>query len=84
MPGSHSVWWQPDRARSTARPHVAVCVVQVTAMSYVNGLGLDLKGQSQDMQEHLHLEDFKFSDLKWAKSSRMSKRWILFSLRIKA
>jgi hypothetical protein len=58
--------------------------VQVTAMSYVNGLGLDLKRQAQEQQEHLHLEDFKFADLKWAKSSRMSKRWILFSLRIKA
>ena len=52
-------------------------------MSYVNGLGLDVKGQRQEAQEHLHLEDFKFPDLKWAKSSRMSKRWIIFSLRIK-
>jgi hypothetical protein len=52
-------------------------------MSYVNGLGLDVKGQRPEAQEHLHLEDFKFPDLKWAKSSRMSKRWIIFSLRVK-
>ncbi len=55
----------------------------MTPMSYVNGLGLDVKGQRPEAQEHLHLEDFKFPDLKWAKSSRMSKRWIIFSLRIK-
>ena len=50
-------------------------------MSYVNGLGLDLN--SGKGREHLHLEDFKFTELKWAKSSRMSKRWLMFSLRIK-
>lgn len=54
---------------------------QVSAMSYVNGLGLDLN--SGKGREHLHLEDFKFTELKWAKSSRMSKRWLMFSLRIK-
>lgn len=49
--------------------------------AYGNGLGLDLRGKQT--AEHLHLEDFKFTDLKWAKSSRMSKRWLVFSLRIK-
>ena len=33
--------------------------------------------------DNLHLEDFKFTDLKWAKSSRMSKRWLVFFVRIK-
>ncbi|BDA44647.1 hypothetical protein COCOBI_06-1240 [Coccomyxa sp. Obi] len=51
-------------------------------MGYGNGIGLDLAGK-QSTAEHLHLEDFKFSDLKWAKSSRMSKRWLVFSLRVK-
>lgn len=51
-------------------------------MGYGNGLGLDLAGK-QSTTEHLHLEDFKFTDLKWAKSSRMSKRWLVFSLRVK-
>jgi len=32
----------------------------------------------------VHLEDFKFAELKWAKSSRMSKRWIVFTCRIQA
>ena len=49
--------------------------------AYGNGLGLDLGGKQTG--EHLHLEDFKFTDLKWAKSSRMSKRWLVFSLRVK-
>ena len=57
--------------------------VQVSGgMGYGNGLGLDLAGK-QSTSEHLHLEDFKFTDLKWAKSSRMSKRWLVFSLRVK-
>ena len=32
----------------------------------------------------MHLEDFKFAELKWAKSSRMSKRWLVFTCRIQA
>lgn len=33
--------------------------------------------------ENIHVEDFRFQDLKWAKSSRMSKRWLVFFVRIK-
>ena len=49
-------------------------------MSYTSGLGMDVASPAHD---NLHLEDFKFTDLKWAKSSRMSKRWLVFFVRIK-
>ena len=44
-------------------------------------MGVDMASTPRDA---LHLEDFRFSDLKWAKSSRMSKRWLVFFVRIKA
>ena len=53
---------------------------QATPMSPPNGIGLDMASTSH---ENLHLEDFRFTDLKWAKSSRMSKRWLIFFVRIK-
>lgn len=49
-------------------------------MSCANGIGLDV---ASTPHENLHLEDFRFTDLKWAKSSRMSKRWLVFFVRIK-
>ena len=49
-------------------------------MSCTNGMGLDMTSTPHD---NLHLEDFRFTDLKWAKSSRMSKRWLVFFVRIK-
>ena len=54
--------------------------MQAQGMSYANVLGLDVASPAHDS---LHLEDFKFTDLKWAKSSRMSKRWLVFFVRIK-
>ncbi len=33
--------------------------------------------------ELTHAETFDFADLRFIKSSRMSKRWLVFSLRIK-
>ena len=53
---------------------------QAQGMSYSNGLGLDVASTPHN---NLHLEDFRFTDLKWAKSSRMSKRWLVFFVRIK-
>ncbi len=41
-------------------------------------------GQAADAAgEQTHLEHFDFADLRFIKSSRMSKRWIVFALRIK-
>ena len=53
---------------------------QAQGLSYANGMGMDVASTSQ---ENIHLEDFRFQDLKWAKSSRMSKRWLVFFVRIK-
>jgi hypothetical protein len=33
--------------------------------------------------ERTHAETFDFADLRFIKSSRMSKRWLVFALRIK-
>lgn len=33
--------------------------------------------------ERTHVETFDFADLRFIKSSRMSKRWLVFALRIK-
>ena len=48
----------------------------------LGGMGRREGGGSEP--EQVHLEDFKFADLKWAKSSRMSKRWLVFTCRIQA
>lgn len=41
-------------------------------------------GQAADAAgEQTHVEHFDFADLRFIKSSRMSKRWIVFALRIK-
>ena len=46
--------------------------------------GMGLADGSGNEPEQVHLEDFKFAELKWAKSSRMSKRWLVFTCRIQA
>ena len=46
--------------------------------------GMGLADGSGNEPEQVHLEDFKFAELKWAKSSRMSKRWLVFTCRVQA
>ena len=71
------------RARNTetegARPQAPA---MFGAACELGGMGLREGGGSEP--EQVHLEDFKFADLKWAKSSRMSKRWLVFTCRVQA
>ena len=74
-PGHEPCAWQLLNSASDN-----VILTQATGMSCTNGMGLDMTSTPHD---NLHLEDFRFTDLKWAKSSRMSKRWLVFFVRIK-
>ncbi|KAK9826496.1 hypothetical protein WJX81_006495 [Elliptochloris bilobata] len=79
--------WTPDADKAAIEVEGARIARQLQAPAMfgtagsLGGMGL-AEGGGGGEPEQVHLEDFKFAELKWAKSSRMSKRWLVFTCRI--